>query len=161
MDRLAPRHRLVDYPLFSFYSKRDIPKKDKVTDISEFKLIAKKIWEVVAKKLIEKEGGVVLDKFGYLCHWMSQKKKVFKVPRRGGVKLMPNFDTDGYFYHTTLLSDIFVKDFFKGWTLDKSFNENIKRGRFKQLKRGVKYKLFYTKVKRLYTIKHLNKLDTQ
>lgn len=159
MDRFAERHRLLSYGLFSFYNKSDVPKRDKVTDYKEFILIVKKIWEVVAHELINREGGVVLDKFGYLAHWMSPKKKVYKVSRKNGVELMANFNTDGHFYHTALFSNIFNIDFFKGWSLDKSFSKKIKMGRFYKLNSGFKYKLFYSVVKRLYTNRFLNKLD--
>lgn len=159
MDRFAERKRLINYGLFSYYNKQDIPLKDKVDNYKDFVIIVKKIWQVIALQLIEKEGGVVLDKFGYLCHWMSPKKKVYKVARKGGVKLMANFSTDGYFYHTIFFSNIFDQDTFKGWSLDKSFNRNIKIGRFNKLNSGFKYRLYYSLVKRLYTTRFLNKLD--
>ena len=72
---------------------------------------------------------------------------------------MPNFNTDGYFYHTVFFSNIFNYDLFKGWSLDKSFNQNIKTGRFEKLTSGFKYKLYYNVVKRIYTTRFLNKLD--
>lgn len=160
MEKFAKRTRLIDYGLFAFYNKKKtISKKNKVTNISEFNIIAKTIWKVVARNLVEKEAGVVLDKFGYLCHWMNPKKKVFKAPRKGKVKLMTNYHTGSHFYNSTLFTNIFKRDFFKGWSLDKSFNKQVKLGRHKKLKSGFKYKLRYSLVKRIYTDRFLNKLD--
>lgn len=160
MGRIAKRTRLLDYGFVSFYNKRNnIPLKDKIESQSELTEVARKIWEISAKKLLENEGGVVLDNFGYLCHWMSPKKKVFKVARQGGMKLMPNYHSGSYFYNTTLFTNIFQKNYFKGWSLDKAFNRNIKIGRFEQLKSGKKYKMFFNLVKRIYTTRFHDKLD--
>lgn len=152
MEKFAPRTRLLDYKCYSYYKSREkIADKDRVTSQKEFFTIVKKIWEVTARHLVEKEGGVVLDRFGYLCHWMTPKKKVFKMPKKGGYKIMANYHTDRHWYNTTLFSNIFNYDYFKGWSLDRAFNNNIKKGRYKKLLNGMKYKFYYTLVRSLYT----------
>lgn len=151
MERFAERMRLLDYKFYSYYKKKDMPNKYRVNSQKELLEIGKKIWEVTAKHLVKKEGGVVLDKFGYLCHWMTPKKKVFKVPKKGGYKLMANYHTDRHWYNTTLFSNIYNYDHFKGWSLDRAFNRNIKKGRYLQQLQGKKYKLFYNLVRSLYT----------
>lgn len=161
MEKFAKRTRLLTYGMYAFYKKRNnISNKDRVGDSAEMLRIAKKIWEVTARRLIENDAGVVLDKFGYLCHWMTPKKKVFKAPRKGGIELMPNYHSGSYFYNTTIFTNIFKSNYFKGWGLDKAFNKNIKKGRFQQLKSGKKYKLFYRMVKRIYTNRFHDKLDS-
>lgn len=160
MNRTAQRTRLLDYGFVSFYSKRNnIDKRDKVTDKKELIKIAKKILEVIAESLIKSKGGVVLDKFGYLCHWMTPVKRTFKVPRKGGLKFIANYHTDSYFYNTTLFSNIFTRDVFKGWSLDKMFVSGIKNKRYEALQSGMRYKFFHSLVKRIYTNKFINKLE--
>lgn len=157
MEKFAERTKLIQYGLFSYYSKKkSISKKNRITDIKEFNKVARTIWKVVARNLVEREAGVVLDRFGYLCHWMSPKKKVFKAPRKGKAKLMTNYHTSSHFYNTTLFSNIFDKDYFKGWSLDKAFNKNIKLGRYKKLKSGFKYRINFKLVKNLYTKRFIN-----
>lgn len=161
MNKTAKRTRLLDYGFVSFYNKRNnIDKRDRITNKKELIIVAKKILEVIADSLIKSKGGVVLDKFGYLCHWMTPVKRTFKVPRKGGLKFMANYHTDSYFYNTTLFSNIFSRDLFKGWSFDKMFIGEIKKARYEALQQGMKYKFFHSLVKRIYTNRFINKLES-
>lgn len=160
MERFAPRTRLLDYGFVAFYKKnKNIPEKYKIKDRTELIKISKIIFKTIAKNLINKEGGVVLNNFGYLCHWKSPDKKIFKIPVKGGYKLIANYHTNGYFYNTSLFTNILGKNPFKGWSLDKSFHRDIKKGRYLKLRSGIKYKFYYSLVRRLYTTIYHNRLD--
>ena len=158
-SKFAKRDILISYNLFSFYNKRPINESNKIKDYKEFITICSKIWEVVARKVVESEGGVVLDRFGYLCNWVTPKKRVFKNPFLKNNTLITNYHTDSYFYNTSLFTNIFYRDFLKGWSLDKSLNKNIKKALYENLKKGKKYKFYYSLTKRLYTDRHLKTLD--
>lgn len=158
VERFAPRKKLLEYAFYSFYKKnKEIPNIHKIDNQKEFFLVVKTIWEVVAKNLIERNGGVVLDGFGYLCNWMTPDKKIFKTPRGKG-KLMINYHTESYWYNTNLFTNIFKTNHLKSWTIDRAVNTNIKKGIYKQLLNGKKYKFYLNIVKNLYTDRYSKNL---
>lgn len=148
MERFADRDRLISYDFYSFYKKDN---KAKAVSQRDFYIIVNAIWKVVARNLLKRQGGVLLDRFGYLCHWMTPKKKIFKYPVQGKRKLAINSHTDGYWYNTSLFSDVFRKDPLKGWSLDRAFNKNIKEGRYKEQLQGMKYKFYFNLVRSTQT----------
>ena len=81
-DRFAPRHKLLYFKYYTFYrnNKKKVNKKHWVKDRVELFKITDKICEVIADNLIEREGGVVMDKLGYFCIWMTPMEK-----RRGSL----------------------------------------------------------------------------
>lgn len=158
MERVAPRVRLLDRKFVAYYKKdKTMLVKDKVNDTSELLLIAKTIWEVTAKRLVENSTGVVLDRIGYFCNWVTPKKRVMRVPRKGRVERMINTFSGSYFYNTSIFTDVFSIDNLKGWSLDKTINRNIKKGKYHQLKKGRKYKVALDLVKRLYNKRYRQK----
>lgn len=149
--RTAPRCRITNYKAYAFYNKKKIPKKHRVENWKEYKAIINAIFKKVAEKVVETEGGVVLDRFGYIGNWMTPKKIIFRSPRKDGLKLNPNYHTDGYFYVTSLFTTVFKKNYLKGWSMDKMFNkDNIKKPRGRYLKSGRKYKFYYSFIKGLF-----------
>lgn len=152
MERFAERDRLTSYSFYVFYKKE---KYRTTLSQRDFFKVVKTIWKVVARNLLERQGGVLLDRFGYLCHWMTPKKKIFKYPVQGSRKLATNSHTEGYWYNTALFSEVFAVDPLKGWSLDRSFNLKIKEGRWRQQLKGMKYKFYFSLVRSTQT--HLKK----
>lgn len=158
--KIGSPHLITGKEFKKFYNlkKKNHPEKSRITDRTEMMQVCSYIWEVVQQELIDNEGGVVLDKFGYLAHWMSPRKKVFKSYREGETSTLLNYFTNHYFYYTLLITNIFKLDFFKGWELEGAENHMIKKKRFEKLKSGVKYKFYLTMVRRLYS-QRFNKED--
>lgn len=145
--KTTPRVKLVNSDFLKFYEEKGGYKRDRKL-ISK---IAKEIWKVTASNLLERKGGVLLDRLGYLCHWMTPSRKSYKMMRKGKLITGTNYQTDGYWYNTSLFTDVFPSTKFRGWTLDRAFARPIKRGRFYQQQKGMKYKCYYTLVRGMYS----------
>lgn len=142
--------RLVSKDSYKFYKKKNIPQKHKL-NYKEFSVVARMIWQKTAEGLVNSVGGVMLDKFGYLAHWMTPEKKVITVKLGDEVKVMSNFHTDMKWYNTTLFTNMFSKNILSGWSMDKTFSRRIKKARHLKLKTGFKYKCFYTTLRTMYS----------
>lgn len=157
-SKYSERTPLISYATYKFYCDKKIPPKYKVNSFKEFKKIAREIFRVASYKLVNNKGGIVLDKLGYIGHWRMPKKKVFKQPKKGGATLNTNNYTNRHFYITQLMTSIYHKNNFKGWSMDKSFNRtHVKMERFKKLKAGLKYKFYYNLIRNIYTNKYIIK----
>lgn len=150
LETIAPRTRLLDHKAATYYLSKTIPNKHKVSR-RDYNIIARLIWKKTAESLVNTVGGVLLDKFGYLCHWMSPSKKIFKMKVGHDVKVMSNFHSNMMWYNTTLFTNMFKINYLHGWSMDKTFNRNIQRARFHKLKEGIRYKCFYTLLRTMYS----------
>lgn len=146
---------LANAKFLAFYNKnkKKLPKKYRLNDCDYIvRRVASEIWKVTQKKLLEAEGGVVLSKIGYLAHWMSPVKKVRYSKIDAGVDHL-NFFSGNYFYYTELFTKIFATSPIRGWALDRGACKGVKKGRFKELQAGMKYKLYWSAIKKMYSKK--------
>ena len=148
--KLAPSERLLDHKAFTYYNKQIIPAKHKVNR-QEYYVIARMIWKKATDGLIHSTGGVLLDNFGYMAHWLTPSKKIFTQKTPNGVEVMSNFHSDGKWYNTTLFTNMFKKNVLSGWSMDKTFNRQVKKARYRKMLTGFKYKCFYTLLRSMYS----------
>ena len=134
--------------------------KDIVDNPAEYRQIAYAILKEIADQYINHTYGVYLRKIGYLCVWRSPQKKIRNMYYEAdgkGRKLMPNHHTDGYQYHLSLITKYAHRKPLYGWSMDRAFKKNIKRGVSKNLLRGVKYKVDFKLVRTFIERKKIDK----
>lgn len=157
-SKFAPKHYLLHYKYYTYYrgNKKKTARKNWVKNRAELMAITDKILEVISKNLIEREGGVLMNNFGYFCVWRAPRKQVFNVYRKGkSPKTMLNFHTDGHMYFPQIFTNMFKKDPFRGWTLDRAIHSKVNHDLSVKLKQGKKYKFYYSIAKRIYTKKFI------
>lgn len=144
---------LLSYDTFKFYRElhKNSTKKSVVRDKQEFFRIAYAIFKEIAIQFTDSTQGLILKGIGYFCIWRSPKKKVLKLRNQKKYRSEANYHTDGYQYHPTIITNVFDKDYLKGWSMDRLFINGIKKKIVANLFKGVKYKLKLSIVKTFYT----------
>lgn len=113
--------------------------KDNINEFKYFRRVVNAIYAKIAEKMLDKEGGVVVEGLGYFAHWRTPK----------GIVTQNEYDdyvnkfTDGAFYVSYLFNDIYYKKTYKGWRMDKAFVPTVKIRRYVRLLKGYKYKCYY------------------
>lgn len=127
----------------------------------EKRVIVNKIFEVIVDELINRDGGVVLDKLGYLAVWVTPKKvRLTNFDTFKYTKFMT--ETNGYFYNISLFTDIFKTGLNTlAWTMDRAIIKPIKRAVFQNVAAGKKYKLYYRTVKSMHSKQYSNTLMSE
>lgn len=148
MIRTVPPVPLRSKSLYTFYREQPIPKVHRITGRDNFLRVVGAIYKVAAKRLIENKAGVVLDGLGYMGHWESPEKKIFRSSGRTKSKKILNYFSDFKWINTGLFRT--RKTDVTGWTFDRTFNKKIKHGRMNQTKKGHKYLFYYNMVKGVY-----------
>jgi hypothetical protein len=162
-DRFAPRHKLIYFKYYTFYRERKkkarLSKKYWVKDRAELFRITDKICEVVSRELINRQGGVAMENWGYFCNWMPARKQFFNVYRKGKqAKMMVNFHTGGHVYLPQLFCSMLKGNPFRGWSMDRGFSRDYKKKLSDKLKQGKKYKMYYSIAKRILSNKTLKEI---
>lgn len=161
LSRFAPTNVILTHQHYTFHRenyKKKIPKIHRVGSRREYYKIVKKIFEVIARNLVGRKGGVLMENFGYFCISMSTEKQAFRIFRRGEEpKVMFNFHTDGYFYYPQLFTKMFNRNSLQGFTLDRSFSSVITKKMSDKLKQGFRYKMYYNIANKIYTNKYIQK----
>ena len=141
----------------AFYNKnkKKFPKYKRINANNALvKKIVAEIWKVTKESLAESAGGVVLDRLGYLAHWMRPEKRLATSYIEKETQHY-NFFSDNYFYYTELFTDVFKNNALIGWHLDRLTSRYVKQDRYKKLRTGFKYKLYWSVLKQMYTRKHI------
>ena len=145
-SRVANNTRLLDNSIWNEYNKKYISKKYKFESREEFKKVIKEIFKVIAKNLIEKEAGVLLRNFGYFFIWKIPQKMKYSITERGkNVVEKYNMYTDNYMYSPQFLGGSNMSQ----WSMDNTFNYNIKKNLKSKLLSGKHYKMFVNTFKSL------------
>ncbi len=137
--RVIPPVNIIYDGFFKFYKFH----KGKIETSKEVILIARTLCRVIAEFWIKKKAGVILPNFGYLCHWLTPSKITFQRAVVGGSYLQMNPASSGWWYNTTLFPYVDRDKYLKYWTLDRTASELVKYGVYKELARGMRYKLFF------------------
>ena len=158
--KLEHSANLCSAPFYEFLEVKYRTRKNRPFR-KEKRVIVNKIFEVIVDELINRDGGVVLDKLGYLAVWVTPKKvrltnfKTFKYTKF-------TTETDGYFYNISLFTDVFKTGLNTlAWTMDRAISIPIKRAVFHNVAAGKKYKLYYRTVRSMYNKNYSNRLMSE
>lgn len=139
--------RLLDNYIWKRYRKHARYKKYQVENREELKNIVKCIFEVIAEKLIENSAGVFIRNFGYLFVWKipNRNLRYSITPKGEQVIEKVNYYTDNHMF-----SPIYVPDkTMKGWSMDNTFNNTLKKELSVQLNSGKEYKTYINTFKNI------------
>lgn len=136
--------------IYHKYNSRTGGKPSMYLSRKEVNLIVKCIFKHMAKSIVNAGGGLLMKGFGYFFQWKSPRKIIKKGILPDKSKLATNYHTDGYIYYPTLMTGVFDKNLFDGWSMDKSFNDDLKRDLAKKHKAGKKYTMNYTLLRRIF-----------
>lgn len=137
---LGKADSIVNYDFFKYYNKnskhRDL---NNIYSFNHLSKVVKDFWSIVGDHMVENSGGVFLDKFGYFCITLNPKKSA-SIGRNREKYLDSHTKTKNYFI--TFISS--ARDtIFNSFTMDRTFNRNIKRKLVENLKKGKKYYNYY------------------
>lgn len=101
-----------------------------------------------ADGVVNYDGGVVLDRVGYLCNWVAPEK----TPSRGfnNNYLYSNLDNNSWLYTTALFTFIFENNPLYGWSMEGTAATAVKKSVNKEVSKGKKYKLYYRLLHDMY-----------
>lgn len=125
-----------------------VPEKHRVTDMNQYNEIVRDIFRVAERDLLDNKGGVVLDKIGYFCHWMTPIKRTYY--SRHTKELHTNLFTGGYWYNSAMFTWVFGRNHFKGWSMESSFSYRFGRKFYKKLQEGMKYNIYVKLISSIY-----------
>lgn len=115
---------------------------------TEFANSVKSIYQAIAELMVEKEGGVFLEEYGYFTSTIIRFKKSKKAE-----KYNPAYHTDGEYYALQLFSN-FPKSCIKRMSMDRSFEAGMKSSFSKAIYAMFRPKLYYTTIQSLYGFKN-------
>lgn len=125
----------------------DLPQKHQLTK-QEYTKAIRGVLKEASEALINEDGGVVLDRVGYLCNWASPNK----IPGIG-IKsdfLYSNLDNNSWRYTPAIFTKVFDNNRLEGWSMEGGFTEKVIKSIYNSVNHGKKYKLFYRMVVSLY-----------
>lgn len=128
--------------------KDKIPHKYMVNDISLYRGVIDRIFEIAKEDIINKRDGVVLDKLGYICNWATPEPKAYRDPKTG--VLHTNLFADGRFYTMELFTWVFRGSKLRGWFMENAFTARLGKAMYSKLKEGFRYGMQLQLVKTIY-----------
>lgn len=136
-------------------SKSGLGKGKTLVNREELMKIVHAILKKTADKLVENEGGVLLDGIGYFFVWAIPKRQG-EISRRfvngNELRYLYNHQTQGYVYTPLLLTNALKRnELLQPWSMDYTFSAVIKKKLAVNLKAGKKYKMYYSLIKALGT----------
>lgn len=131
-----------------YFGKRKKKEGSFIQGRTDYRRAVISIYEAIAQLVIEHEGGVQLEKYGYfhsmiLPHIPENRKSKRKEP---------NFHTQGYVYTLQLFTDTVKNSVLKGMVMDRTFNQALVSRFSKALYDGFRPKLYHTMLKSLKDI---------
>jgi len=146
MNKNVGLKRVVSHKLFTFYNRRT--KNKRIKDRQEFLKVAKEILTTVQQNIIEKEGGVVINNFGYFFVFRIPAKQVSVIPGRNGEEdtVVSNYD----FVRYTVCFQPIEKN--KEWHMSGEKHYKLRKGVSKKLKSGFYYKNYLSTLKKMKII---------
>lgn len=101
-------------------------------------------FKIVSEHLLNNVGGVYIKDLGYFFIWRIPRKMRFLSFTKDSCVSRYNFHTDHGVYLPVFIAE--KANFY--WSMDKRFDRNIKRGLRDRLRKGIKYKMFVSSLKR-------------
>jgi len=151
--KTAPTKKIVSRDGYKHY--RDLHKSNNmfylVKDYAEFSLIARTLFKNIAQAMINKSGGVYMKGLGYFCVWMSPVKtdQTTIKDKSGRLISFMNFD-EPYRYNPHVFIDSGRDRDIHGWSMERSFHREIKRGISKNLRNYKPYTFHWSFIKRMF-----------
>lgn len=154
---IITEHRVHNREGYSFYKENyNTSSKYKAKTYLEWARIHKEIWKEVSKSIIESTSGVYIPRLGYIALVMMPYK--CKIEKRG--KVLYNDHSDNKWYGIVFFNQIVRNTPFKYWTIDRAFNQQVKNAIYRQIKKGKRYQLKFTLLKKLFLGKDTITIDT-
>jgi len=137
-NRVGKSHRILANTIWKEYKKTTPPKKYSFANREELKTVVKEIFKVIAERLVENEGGVLIRNFGYFFNWKVPKQMQYTLTSKG--KYVQKFNLYG---NKAMHLPTFVPSTdMEGWSMDNTFNRELKKELSHKLNNGKKYKMF-------------------
>lgn len=137
-----------DQAAYFFYRKNRKTNHDIGEHRTEFANSVKSIYQAIAELMLEKEGGVFLEEYGYFTSMIIKYKK----PKLADIN-NPSYHTDGEHYALQLFSN-FSKSCVKRMSMDNTFERPFKTKFSKAIFAMFRPKLHYTTIQSLYGFKN-------
>lgn len=137
-----------DQTAYFFYRKHRKTDHYIGEDRTKFANSVKSIYQAIAELMLEKEGGVFLEEYGYFTSMIVKYKK-----SKLAEKYRPPFHTDGEYYALQLFSN-FPKSCIKRMSMDATFEQPFKSKFSKAIYAMFRPKLYYTTIQSLYGFKN-------
>ena len=143
---------------YAFYKKDyKASEKYKCKTYQEWRDIHDAIWEEISDQVVESKGGVFIKKLGYFAIMMSPRRRKVYLTTSG--KYTYNDHTTNHPYHMTLFTNLIANTKLKYWVMDRGYSSRIRKKVYRNLKKGKKYMLKYTLLKKLYLGKETHTRD--
>ena len=126
---------IIDHKAYRFYldNSKIETRKDIKHYVEHGKILAE-LYNIIGEKIVESEGGVYINGFGYFGVVQAQKGRTYKV--YGEKKLNPA--TENIIYKIGFVP-ISKNNNLKPWVFDSSYYKSIKQNLKKALRSGKKY----------------------
>jgi len=138
-SRLGSTFRLLDHNIWKEYKKNYPPKKFSFENREEFKSVVKEICKVISERIVNSEGGVLIQGLGYFFNWKVPNKKGYTITRTGGsIEKKYNLYGAKHMHLPTFLPS----EELEGWSMDGTFNKALKRRLRDNLYQNKQYKMY-------------------
>lgn len=153
MSKIIKPYNLLDAKTHVAYTKYKkegkIPAKHAASDRKELRKILKTISKHMAEGVVECPGGVHLKGIGYFFNWKCPRKMTYHIKKEGeGLEEHFNHHTGHYMFLPTFVPMAGKLDLISSWTMDKTFNQNVKDKVRDKLKKGFRYNNYLHSLKR-------------
>lgn len=101
----------------------------------------------VAKLMVERDGGVVMEGLGYFAFYMPMYRRFRNIEYNSTAIVYPKYETDYYNFKPYLFTDVFTQNKLKGWSMELGFHKTLKKN---SLKTHRFRKLYYKEVCKIY-----------
>ena len=125
-----------EYTAYRQYRK--ISKTRRIKGRANYRKFVKAVFETIAEEMLERDGGVCINKLGYWFIWKPPKKVLASYYTEGGLGEYNNFHTNHYLY----LPTFFPARRQMYWCMDKAFNKRLTHKLNKKIREGKKYKTY-------------------
>jgi hypothetical protein len=145
MSKNVGLKRVISEQLFTFYRKRVRSKTRRIVGRKNYTKVAKEILSTIQKNIIEKEGGVMINNFGYFFVFRIPAKQISVIPGKNGEEdtVVSNYD----FVRYTISFQPIRK--FQEWHMTGIKHYKLRKGVSKKLKSGFYYKNYLSTLQKM------------
>lgn len=131
------------------YYRKNAKYRDKQRTKREYQhtSIINKFWEKVREDIINKKGGVYIEKFGYFFVSLHPERGIFR--NKYTHKNYINPETKSSFYYPVFIPEISMWNL-TTYTMDRQFCQSFRKDISIKIKSGFKYLNFFTMLKSIF-----------
>ena len=148
-SRLSKSYNPTNRHAYQAFKKASPVKKDRKLSLKEFRRIHDSVFKATRELMLEYEGGVFLERYGYFS------LLIIPYGRKGMKRSKYFYDnfahTDGYTYVPILDSDVGTKSCIKRMIMDRMYPQELKKKFWKLITdEGFRPKNYYSTLKSMY-----------